>query len=210
MGGQIVTGVPLKALLKISAFIDAINERVGSVVIWAVLASVLISAGNAISRKAFDLSSNAWLEIQWYLFAAVFMLAAGYTYLKNEHVRIDVLSGRLSARGRTWIDLFGIVFFLMPWVVLMLYLGIPFFHQAFVSGEMSSNAGGLIRWPAYLLIPVGVALLGLQALSELIKRIGFLTGACEDPAAPKAVKSAEEELADFVRQQNEAAAGAGK
>lgn len=210
MGGQTVTGVPLKALLKVSALIDALNERVGSVVIWAVLASVLISAGNAISRKAFDLSSNAWLEIQWYLFAAVFMLAAGYTYLKNEHVRIDVLSGRLSARGRTWIDLFGIVFFLMPWVVLMLYLGIPFFHQAFVSGEMSSNAGGLIRWPAYLLIPVGVALLGLQALSELIKRIGFLTGDCEDPAAPKAVKSAEEELADFVRQQNEAAAGAGK
>lgn len=200
----------MKALLKVSALIDALNERVGSVVIWAVLASVLISAGNAISRKAFDLSSNAWLEIQWYLFAAVFMLAAGYTYLKNEHVRIDVLSGRLSARGRTWIDIFGIVFFLMPWVVLMLYLGIPFFHQAFVSGEMSSNAGGLIRWPAYLLIPVGVALLGLQALSELIKRIGFLTGDCEDPAAPKAAKSAEEELADFVRQQNEAAAGAGK
>jgi len=200
----------LKALLKISALIDALNERVGSIVIWAVLASVLISAGNAISRKAFDLSSNAWLEIQWYLFAAVFMLAAGYTYLKNEHVRIDVLSARLSARGRTWVDIFGIVFFLMPWVVLMLYLGIPFFHQAFVSGEMSSNAGGLIRWPAYLLIPVGVALLGLQALSELIKRIGFLTGNCEDPAAPKAAKSAEEELADFVRQQNEAAAGAAK
>lgn len=196
----------MKALLKISAFIDALNERVGSIVIWAVLASVLISAGNAISRKAFDLSSNAWLEIQWYLFAAVFMLAAGYTYLKNEHVRIDVLSGRLSARGRAWIDILGIVFFLMPWIILMLYLGIPFFHQAFVSGEMSSNAGGLIRWPAYLLIPVGVALLGLQAISEFIKRIGFLTGHCEDPSVPKAAKSAEEELADFVRQQNEAAA----
>lgn len=199
----------MKALLKISAFIDALNERVGSIVIWAVLASVLISAGNAISRKAFDLSSNAWLEIQWYLFAAVFMLAAGYTYLKNEHVRIDVLSGRLSARGRAWIDILGIVFFLMPWIILMLYLGIPFFHQAFVSGEMSSNAGGLIRWPAYLLIPVGVALLGLQAISEFIKRIGFLTGHCEDPSVPKAAKSAEEELADFVRQQNEAAAVTG-
>ncbi|MFM7570264.1 MAG: TRAP transporter small permease subunit [Betaproteobacteria bacterium] len=198
----------MKALLKLSALIDALNERVGSIVIWAVLASVLISAGNAISRKAFDLSSNAWLEIQWYLFAAVFMLAAGYTYLKNEHVRIDVLSGRLSARGRTWIDVLGIVFFLMPWVILMLYLGIPFFHQAFVSGEMSSNAGGLIRWPAYLLIPVGVALLGLQAVSELIKRIGFLAGACEDPAAPKSGKTAEEELADFVRQQNEATGAA--
>ncbi len=199
----------MKALLKISAFIDALNERVGSIVIWAVLASVLISAGNAISRKAFDLSSNAWLEIQWYLFAAVFMLAAGYTYLKNEHVRIDVLSGRLSARGRAWIDILGIVFFLMPWIILMLYLGIPFFHQAFVSGEMSSNAGGLIRWPAYLLIPVGVALLGLQAISEFTKRIGFLTGHCEDPSVPKAAKSAEEELADFVRQQNEAAAVTG-
>lgn len=204
-----MTGVPLKAFLKISALIDALNERVGSIVIWAVFASVLISAGNAISRKAFALSSNAWLEIQWYLFAAVFMLAAGYTYLKNEHVRIDVLSGRLSARGRTWIDIFGIVFFLMPWIILMLYLGTPFFHQAFVSGEMSSNAGGLIRWPAYLLIPVGVALLGLQAISELIKRIGFLTGHCEDPSAPKATKTAEEELADFVRQQNEAAAATG-
>ena len=199
----------MKALLKISAFIDALNERVGSIVIWAVLASVLISAGNAISRKAFDLSSNAWLEIQWYLFAAVFMLAAGYTYLKNEHVRIDVLSGRLSARGRAWIDILGLVFFLMPWIILMLYLGIPFFHQAFVSGEMSSNAGGLIRWPAYLLIPVGVALLGLQAISEFTKRIGFLTGHCEDPSVPKAAKSAEEELADFVRQQNEAAAVTG-
>jgi TRAP-type mannitol/chloroaromatic compound transport system permease small subunit len=189
-----MTGVLLKAFLKISALIDALNERVGSIVIWAVLASVLISAGNAISRKAFDLSSNAWLEIQWYLFAAVFMLAAGYTYLKNEHVRIDIL---------------GIVFFLMPWITLMLYLGIPFFHQAFVSGEMSSNAGGLIRWPAYLLIPVGVALLGLQAISELIKRIGFLAGHCEDPSAPKVARSAEEELADFVRQQNEAAAATG-
>ena len=196
--------VQVKALLKLSSLIDALNERVGRIVIWAVLASVLISAGNAISRKAFDLSSNAWLEIQWYLFAAVFMLAAGYTYLKNEHVRIDVLSGRLSARGRTWIDILGILFFLTPWVVLMLYLGIPFFHQAFVSGEMSSNAGGLIRWPAYLLIPVGVGLLGLQALSELIKRIGFLTGHCPDPAAPKSGKTAEEELADFVRQQSEA------
>lgn len=185
--------------------IDTLNEKVGSVILWAVLASVLISAANAISRKAFDLSSNAWLEIQWYLFAAVFMLGAGYTYLKNEHVRIDVFSGRLSARGRTWIDILGIIFFLMPWVILMLFLGIPFFTQAFDSGEMSSNAGGLIRWPAYLLIPVGVALLGLQALSELIKRVGFLGGHCEDPAAPKAAKSAEEELADFVRQQAEAA-----
>lgn len=198
----------MKALLKLSALIDALNERVGSIVIWAVLASVLISAANAISRKAFDLSSNAWLEIQWYLFAAVFMLAAGYTYLKNEHVRIDVLSGRLSARGRAWIDVLGIIFFLMPWVILMMYLGIPFFHQAFVSGEMSSNAGGLIRWPAYLLIPIGVALLGLQAVSELIKRIGFLAGVCEDPAAPKSGKTAEEELADFVRQQNEATGAA--
>lgn len=195
----------MKALLKLSALIDALNEKVGGFILWAVLASVVISAGNAISRKAFDLSSNAWLEIQWYLFAAVFMLGAGYTYLKNEHVRIDVFSGRLSARGRTWIDILGIIFFLMPWVILMLFLGIPFFTQAFHSGEMSSNAGGLIRWPAYLLIPVGVALLGLQALSELIKRIGFLGGHCEDPAAPKAAKSAEEELADFVRQQAEAA-----
>lgn len=199
----------MKFLLACAEWVDGINRRFGEIAAWAVFASCFISCANAFVRFGFSNSSNAWLEIQWYLFAAVFLLAAGYTYLKNEHVRIDVLSGRLSARGRTWIDILGIIFFLMPWVILMLYLGVPYFHQAFVSGEMSSNAGGLIRWPAYLLIPVGVALLGLQAISELIKRIGFLAGHCEDPAAPKAAKSAEEELADFVRQQNEAAAVTG-
>ena len=194
----------MKALLKISGLIDALNERVGAGVLWLVLASVLISAGNAISRKAFDLSSNAWLEIQWYLFAAVFMLAAGYTLLKNEHVRIDVFSSRLSPRGRTWIDIIGLIFFLGPWIVLMLYLGVPYFLQAWHSGEVSSNAGGLIRWPVYLMIPLGVALLGLQAISELIKRFAFLAGLIDDPTARKVKKTAEEELAEFVRKQAEA------
>jgi TRAP-type mannitol/chloroaromatic compound transport system permease small subunit len=195
----------LNALLGLSRFIDALNDRVGKAVLWLVLASVLISAGNAIVRKAFDTSSNALLEIQWYLFAAVFLLAAGYTLLNNEHVRIDVITSRLSDRKRAWIDVIGLVCFLMPFAVLTLGLSIPYFYQAFVSGEVSSNAGGLIRWPVYLLIPVGFFLLGLQGISELIKRIAFLKGLIEDPTRKKVAKTAEEELAEFVRAQQEKA-----
>ena len=195
----------MKALLGLSRLIDALNDRVGKFVLWLVLASVLISAGNAVVRKAFDTSSNALLEIQWYLFAGVFLLAAGYTLLNNEHVRIDVITSHLSDRKRAWVDVIGLTLFLLPFAVLTVSLSIPYFYQAFVSGEVSSNAGGLIRWPVYLLIPVGFFLLGLQGVSELIKRIAYLKGLIEDPTRKKADKTAEEELAEFVRAQQEKA-----
>jgi TRAP-type mannitol/chloroaromatic compound transport system permease small subunit len=198
-------GLELNALLGLSRMIDALNDRVGKMVLWLVLASVLISAGNAIVRKAFDMSSNSLLEIQWYLFAAVFLLASGYTLLNNEHVRIDVISSHLSDRKRAWIDVIGFTCFLLPFSVLTVGLSIPYFLQAFHSGEMSSNAGGLIRWPVYLLIPVGFFLLGLQGISELIKRVAFLKGLIDDPTRKKTEKTAEEELAEFVRAQQEKA-----
>lgn len=191
----------MNPLLAFSRAIDALNDRVGRVVLWLVLGSVLISAGNATVRKIFSMSSNALLEIQWYLYAAVFILAAGYTLLNNEHVRIDVLSGRLAPRGRAVIDILGALFFLLPFCVLIVVLSWQFFWNAFVSGEMSSNAGGLIRWPVYLVVPVGFTLLGLQAVSETIKRIAFLAGRAPDPTARPPEPSAEEELAKFVREQ---------
>lgn len=175
----------MNALLGLSRLIDKLNERVGQAVYWLVLAMTLISAGNAVSRKAFDMSSNAWLEIQWYLFSAVFLLAAGYTLLRNDHVRIDILSARLSPHGRAWIDVFGFVFFFFPMVWLFIDLGWPFFRLAFDTGEMSANPSGLIRWPVKLLVPVGFSLLGLQGVSELIKRIAFLTGMIPDPLEKK-------------------------
>jgi len=194
----------MNQLLSLSRLIDALNERVGKLVMWLVLFSALISAGNATVRKVFNTSSNAWLEIQWYLFAAVFLLCAGYTLLHNEHVRIDVISGRLSKRKQIWIDIIGLVAFLMPLVTLTLWLAVPFFLQGWRSGEMSSNAGGLIRWPVYLLMPLGFALLGLQGVSELIKRVAFLKGLIPDPTLKKGEKSAEEELAEAIRREAEA------
>ena len=148
---------------------------------WLVLAAVLISAGNAIMRKAFDIGSNAYLEIQWYLFAAVFMLGAGYVFLRNAHVRIDFISSRLPRRLNTMIDAAGIVVFVIPLCVILIDLSWPVFHRAWVSGEVSSNAGGLIRWPVLLLIPVGFGLLLLQSMSELIKRVAFLLGHLDQP-----------------------------
>lgn len=195
----------MKSLLTLSGYIDRMSERVGTSVRWLVLAAVVISTANAVVRKAFNYSSNAFLEIQWYLFAAVFLLAAGYTLLKNEHVRIDVLSGRLSPRGRTWIDIIGLVLFLAPAVVVITGLSWPLFTKALASGEMSSNAGGLIRWPAYLLVPLGFTLLGIQAVSELIKRVAFLKGLIDDPTRRKESKSAEEELAEEIRRMAEGA-----
>ena len=189
----------LNALLHLSRLIDALNERIGRAVMWLVLASVLISAGNAVVRKAFDVSSNAWLEIQWYLFAAVFLLAAGYTLLRDEHVRIDVVSGRLSRRGRAWIDVVGLVAFLLPFAGLVVWLSLPLFTQAWTSGEMSSSAGGLVRWPVYLLLPAGFALLALQGVSELVKRAAFLQGRIDDYAPPKRQRSAEDALAETIR-----------
>ena len=161
-------------LLSLSKRIDQFSEWVGRWVAWLVLISVLVSAGNAISRKAFNLSSNAFLEIQWYMFAAVFMLASGYTLLRQEHVKIDVFSGRLSKRAQIWIDIAGICFFLFPFVFYIIKLAMPLVINAYVTQEMSSNAGGLIRWPVFAMLPLGLLLLGIQGLSELIKRVAFL------------------------------------
>lgn len=189
----------MHALLKLSGLIDGMSRFIGRWVIWLILASTLISAVNAIIRKAFNYSSNAFLELQWYLFAASFLLAAGYTLLNNEHVRIDVVVGRFSKRVQTWIDVFGFVAFLMPMCATILYLGVPFFLQALHSNEMSSNAGGLILWPVYALIPIGFGLLMLQGLSELIKRLAFLQGLIDDPTKKAAAMTAEEELAEAIR-----------
>lgn len=194
----------MQALLKFSRAVDWLNAQIGKWVIWLILASTVISGINAIVRKVLNTSSNAYLEVQWYLFAGAFLLAAGYTLLNGEHVKIDVISSRFSKRTQTWIDVFGFVFFLMPVCIAILYYGIPFFLQGFRSGEMSSNAGGLIRWPVYLLIPVGFTLLMAQGLSELVKRLAFLQGLIEDPTVKKVEKTPEEELAEEIRRQAEA------
>ena len=192
-------------LLSLSRRIDQLNEWVGRWVAWLVLAAVLISAGNAVSRKAFDLSSNAFLEIQWYLFAAVFLLASGYTMMRQEHVRIDVISGRFAKRTQIWIDIFGICVFLFPFVYMIIKLAMPLVINAYVTGEMSSNAGGLIRWPVFVLLPIGLFLLGLQGISELVKRIAFLQGRIPDPTRKPGAKTPEEELAEFLLQKDVAA-----
>lgn len=173
----------MSQLLKLSGLIDRLNTVVGRAITWLVLVMTLISSGNAVIRYTFNSSSNAWLEIQWYLFSAVFLLCAGYTLLNNEHIRIDVIAGRFSRRTQTWIEVIGGLFFLLPMSCLILWLSWPIFMSSLVSGEMSSDAGGLIRWPAKLLIPVGFALLALQGVSETIKRVAFLMGRIADPAA---------------------------
>jgi TRAP-type mannitol/chloroaromatic compound transport system permease small subunit len=195
----------MQFLLSLSRLIDKFSERVGHSVRWLVLAAVLISAGNAVMRKAFNMSSNAYLEIQWYLFAAVFMLAAGYTMLRQEHVRIDVISGRFSKRTQIWIDIIGICVFLFPFIFMIIKLAMPLVIGAFISKEVSSNAGGLIRWPVFALLPAGLALLGLQGLSELIKRAAFLQGLVPDPTKKQGVKTPEEELAEFLLKKEVAA-----
>jgi TRAP-type mannitol/chloroaromatic compound transport system permease small subunit len=183
-------------LLKFSRLIDSLNELLGRCVMWLVLAAVIISAGNAILRKAFSIGSNAWLEIQWYLFAGVFMLGVGYVFLKNAHVRIDFISNRLSKRTNAIIDAIGIVVFVIPLALIMIDLGWPLFERAWTSGETSQNAGGLIRWPVLLLIPVGFAVLLMQAVSELIKRIAYLRGALPEPFTAEKGKSDAELLAE--------------
>jgi TRAP-type mannitol/chloroaromatic compound transport system permease small subunit len=188
----------MQGLLKLSRLIDAASERVGAAVMWLVLAAVLISAVNATMRKAFDMGSNAFLEIQWYLFAAVFLLSAGYTMLRQGHVKIDVILGRFSKRTQIAVEIFGILFFLLPFVYQVIRLVWPLALQAYETGEMSENAGGLMRWPVYAMVPAGFALLGLQGLSELIKRVGFLMGLCADPTHPPHTKTAEEELAEEI------------
>lgn len=189
----------MHALLKFSRAVDWLNAQVGKYVIWLILGSTVISGLNAIVRKAFNYSSNAYLEVQWYLFAAAFLLAAGYTLLHGEHVRIDVISGRLTKRQQIWIDVIGFTLFLTPVCLTILWYGVPFFLQGFRSGEMSNNPGGLIRWPVYLMMPLGISLLLLQGWSELIKRIAFLQGLIEDPTSKKVEKTAEQELAESIR-----------
>jgi len=186
----------MSALLKLSSLVDGFNGLVGKLIRWLVLAAVLISAGNAIIRKAFNVSSNAWLEIQWYLFAGVFLLGAGYAFLRNVHVRIDFISSKLSKRANAKIDALGIVVFLIPLCLIMIWLSWPLFTSAYSSGEMSQNAGGLIRWPAYLLMPLGFGILLLQAISELIKRLAFLGGRIPEPISVEPGKSDEELLAE--------------
>lgn len=196
-------------LLTLSRLIDRLSEWVGRWVAWLVLAAVLISAANAIVRKAFNMSSNSFLEIQWYLFSAVFLLAAGYTLMRQDHVRIDVILGRFSKRTQIWMDIVGICFFLFPFVFVVIDLSWPLVARALTSGEMSSNAGGLIRWPVFAMLPLGMALLGLQGISELIKRFAFLRGLIDDPTRRHQTKTAEEELAEFLlKQQQAVAAGA--
>jgi TRAP-type mannitol/chloroaromatic compound transport system permease small subunit len=166
----------MPALLRLSRLIDALTERVGRAASWLILLAVLISAGNALARYAFNASSNAWLEVQWYLFAAVFLLCAGYALKHNQHVRIDVVAGRLSPRAQAWLEVLGTLLFLLPMALLILWLSWPVFVDSWRSGEVSSNANGLVLWPARLLVPAGFALLVLQGLSELIKRVAFLRG----------------------------------
>jgi TRAP-type mannitol/chloroaromatic compound transport system permease small subunit len=189
----------MKALLRLSGWIDAMNERIGRTVYWLILLAVLVSAGNALIRKVFNVSSNAFLELQWYFFSAVFLLCSGYTLLRNEHVRIDVVAGRFSRRTQTWIDIFGTVFFLLPMAVLFIYLSWPIFVRTWVHNEISGSAGGLVIWPARLLVPIGFSLLTLQGFSELIKRIGFLRGVAPDPIDVLHGHSAELELAEEIR-----------
>ena len=185
-------------LLKLSQLIDWLNERVGKGAFWLVLLMTIISAGNAIVRFIFNYSSNGLLEIQWYLFAAVFLLCAPYTLQRNEHVRIDVLAGKLSPRGMAVIDIIGSLFFLLPMVVLVLWLSLPLVKDSFAINEMSANAGGLIRWPVKSLLPLAFTLLALQGISELIKRIAFLGGLIEDPNNKERGPTPEEELAAAI------------
>lgn len=194
----------MRALLKFSNAVDWLNAQVGKYVIWLIFAATAISAINAIVRKVFDTSSNAYLEAQWYLFAWSFLAAAGYTLLHREHVRIDVLNSRLSKRAQVWVDIIGFAFFLTPLCIVVLYLGTPLAIQMYQTGEMSGNSGGLIRWPVWAALPFGFTLLMLQGWSELIKRIAFLRGQGPDPMGRLTDKSAEEELAEALRAQVQA------
>jgi len=196
-------------LLRLSRLIDGLSALIGKLAMWLILAATLISAGNAIVRKTLGTSSNAWLEIQWYLFAAVFMLGGGYAFLRNAHVRIDFLSNKFSPRTRNWIDVGGIVLFLLPLCYVMATLAWPVVEQAYLSGEVSASAGGLIRWPVLVLIPLGFSLLALQGVSELIKRFAFITGKGPDPlehAGPSETEMLAKEIAEQERARQAGAA----
>jgi TRAP-type mannitol/chloroaromatic compound transport system permease small subunit len=169
-------------LLRLCGFIDTLNDRVGRAVYWLILVAVLVSSGNAVVRYSLNTSSNAWLEVQWYLFSAVYLLCAGYTLRHNEHIRIDIVTGRFSRRTQAWIDILGGLLFLLPMAILILWLSWPMVQESWLRNEYSSDAGGLLRWPVKALIPIGFLLLSLQGLSEIIKRIAFLRGLIPDPA----------------------------
>lgn len=193
----------MAGLLALSRAIDRINEAIGKTVAWAILLAILVSAGNAVIRKAFNMSSNAWLELQWYLFGAAFMLAAAYTLKQNEHIRIDIVYGMFSRRVQHWIDLLGHVLFLMPFVILMIFYFIPYVSLSFRSGEMSSSAGGLILWPAKALLLMGFIQLGFQGISEIIKKIAIMRGDMDDPnpfiSAHQAAEEEGKALAEELR-----------
>lgn len=188
----------MNALLAFSRLVDRITDRIGHAVCWLLLAMVIVSTGNAIIRKAFNMSSNAYLEAQWYMFAAMFMLGAGYVFLHDQHVRIDVLAGKLKRRTQIWIDVVGIVVFLLPLCAFLAWTAMPSVMTAIETREVSANPGGLIRWPLYMLVPIGFGLLALQSLSELFKRIAFLTGHGPDPHA-KPEKTDEEMLLEELK-----------
>jgi TRAP-type mannitol/chloroaromatic compound transport system permease small subunit len=184
----------LALLIRFSAAIDRFTALIGRGVAWLLLAAVLVSAANAVVRKAFDMSSNAWLELQWYLFSAVFLLAAAYTLQRNEHIRIDIVSGFFSKRVRDWIDLLGHLLMLMPFVVLMLYEAVPFVRLSFRQQEHSPNVGGLLVWPAKAMIVAGFALLFLQGLSEIVKRVAVMRGLLAEPAPEHHAHPAAEDM----------------
>ena len=166
----------MRPLLAVSTAIDLLNEKIGYICNWLVLASCIVSAANAMIRYAFGYSSNGWLELQWYMFAVLVMFGASYTFKRNEHVRVEIFYLFLSERGQLWLDMIGTLFFLIPSCLLLSYLSWPFFHQAYAVGEMSGNAGGLIRWPIKFVVPAGFVMLALQGVSEVIKRIAALQG----------------------------------
>lgn len=192
-------------LLKISSLIDSLNQTIGRLVAWLTLIVVVVSATNAVIRKVFSISSNAWLELQWYLFGAIFLLAAGYTFLRNEHVRVDVLAQRFTRKTQVYIEIFGVILFLLPASILVFWLSMPYFYKSFILLEQSSNTGGLIRWPVKLLIPVGFGLLILSGVSHLIKLIGFLKGQCPDPMKQaEEMQRNESDAAEDIRKNAEA------
>jgi len=191
----------MNGLLKLTRAIDSLNLKVGKGLFWLVFAAVVISAANALVRKTFSMSSNAFLEVQWYLFAAVFLLGAGHVMLLNEHVRIDVVSQSMSRRTQIWIDILGLLIFVIPLSVYIMWLTVPLTWTAYQSGEMSTNAGGLVRWPSYLMMPLGFLLLGLQAVSEIIKRVAFLRGAAPDPQLAVQQRKDSDALADDLRRE---------
>ncbi len=196
----------MKLCLRLSGAIDWLNEQVGKLTYWLILAAVLISTGNAVVRYTLNRSSNSWLEIQWYLFSFVFLVGAGYTLLHNQHVRIDIVTGGLSARAKAWIDILGTLFFLLPMAITIMWLSWPVFVDAYRSHEVSTNAGGLLVWPGRLMVPAGFLLLILQGLSELIKRIAFLQGLIPDPGEKDEGPTDEELLAEELRKQRGEAA----